>query len=96
MAIGPIGNAIYVNQQMATVASEQTAMQNKFDLQAAVAMATTQDKNAEVTEVRPTEENQEVDADREHTKQEAEQENRRGEKNKDKEQVKVHILDVKV
>jgi len=34
MAIsGPIGNAIYVNQQTATVASEKNSLQNRVELQ---------------------------------------------------------------
>ncbi len=96
MAIGPIGNTIYVNQQMATVASEQTAMQNKFDLQAAAAMVATQEKEKEVGEIRPTEENQEVDADREHTKEQAKQENERKNRSSSDENTSIHILDVKV
>jgi len=44
MAIGPIGSAIYVNQQMASVAGEQTAQQNKFDLQNLAAAAIANDK----------------------------------------------------
>lgn len=77
MAIGPVGNAIYVNQQMASVASEKTALQNRFELQNVAANALANDKQKEVEEVRPTEENHEVDPDREHQKHEADDEQKR-------------------
>lgn len=101
MALGPIGNAIYVNQQMATVASEKNAILSRFELQALAAATAAQQEKKEIEEVRPTEENHGVDADREHTKEQAEQEERRSpheEKNEEEQKpVKpLHILDVKV
>ena len=75
MAIGPVGNAIYVNQQMANVASDKNAALNRFDLQNVAASDAANAKKKEVEEVRPTEKNHEVDPDREHQKQEAESEN---------------------
>ena len=102
MAIGPVGNAIYVNQQMATVASEKNAQQNRFELQNLAAAAATNEKETEVQEVRPTEENHMVDPDREHTKEEAEQEMKReehekeGEEEEKKETPPIHRLDIKV
>jgi hypothetical protein len=77
MAIGPVGNAIYVNQQMASVASEKNAVHNRFELQNVAANAITNDKQKEVDEVRPTEENHEVDPDREHQKHESDDELKR-------------------
>lgn len=102
MAIGPIGNAIYVNQQMASVASEQNAILNRFELQALAAAAASKEEKQEIEEVRPTEENHGVDPDREHTKEQAEQDERRPqhkEEENDKEQTPskpLHILDIKV
>jgi hypothetical protein len=101
MAIGPVGNTIYVNQQMATVASEKNAILNRFELQALAAASAAQEKKEEIEEVRPTEENHGVDPDREHTKEQAEQEERRSpheEKNDESEPPlkPLHILDVKV
>ena len=102
MAVGPVGNAIYVNQQMATVASEKNAQQNRFELQNLAAAAATNEKEAEVQEVRPAEENHMIDPDREHTKEEAEQEMKRekhekeGEEEEKKETPPVHRLDIKV
>lgn len=101
MAIGPIGNTIYVNQQMASVASDKNAQLNRFELQALAAQVIMQDQEKEVLEVRPTEENHAVDPDREHTKEQAEQEERRSEDHENassqKEESKpLHILDIKV
>jgi outer membrane biosynthesis protein TonB len=99
--IGPIGGAIYVNQQMASVASEKNAVLNRFELQALAASSAAQAEKKEIEEVRPTEENQGVDPDREHTKEQAEQEERRPahheEAGEDKKPQKpLHLLDIKV
>jgi uncharacterized membrane protein YqiK len=101
MALGPIGNTIYVNQQMASVASEKNAILNRFELQMVAAANATQEKQAEIEEVRPTEENQGVDADREHTKEQADQEEKRSPKEEKAQEEeppakRLHILDVKV
>jgi hypothetical protein len=101
MAIGPIGNTIYVNQQMATVASEKTALLNRFELQALAAATASQEAKKEIEEVRPTEKNHGVDPDREHTKEQAEQEERRFEQKEEVPESEVppgplHILDIKV
>ncbi|HEX5330725.1 hypothetical protein [Sulfuricurvum sp.] len=102
MAIGPIGNAIYVNQQMASVASEKNALLNRFELQALAAATASQVAKQEVEEVRPAEGNHGVDPDREHTKEQAEQEERRPEHKEETSEenptpVKsLHILDIKV
>lgn len=98
MAIGPIGNTIYVNQQMATVASEKNVILNRFELQSLAAASASQEVRNEIEEVRPTEENQGVDPDREHTKEQAEQEERRPqhEEQKEEEPTPLHLLDIKV
>ena len=99
--IGPIGGAIYVNQQMASVASEKTALLNRVELQALAATAASQEAKREIEEVRPAEENQAVDPDREHTKEQAEQEEKRS-KHKEEEvehaavKKPLHLLDIKV
>ena len=101
MAIGLVGNAIYVNQQTASVSSLQNAHNNRVEFQNMVAQAAAQEKEKEVIEVRPTEENQEVNPDREHEKNEADQETARNKKRKQPEEEKessppLHILDIKV
>ncbi len=80
MAIGPIGNAIYVNQMTANATAMQNAHNNRIDFQNMVAQAAANEKDEKVLEVRPTEENQEVDPDREHQRDEADRENQRSEK----------------
>lgn len=102
MAVGLVGNAIYVNQQTPSVASVQNAHNNRVDFQNMVAQSIVQEKEEEVAEVRPTEENHEVDPEREHQKNEADQESARkkGEKEpadeEPKSQKPLHILDIKV
>lgn len=80
MAVGPIGNAIFVNQQTASVSSVVGNNNNRFDLQNVAAQATVNEKDEKVLEVRPTEENHEVDPDREHQRDEADRETARSEK----------------
>ena len=80
MSIGPIGNAIFVNQMTANASSIQNAHNNRVDFQNMVAQAAANEKDEKVLEVRPTEENQEVDPDREHQKDEADEQSKRSEK----------------
>ncbi len=103
MAIGPVGNAIYVNQQTASVASVANSHNNRVEFQNMAAQVAAQEKEKEVIEVRPTEENHEINPDREHEKNEADQESARSkkrEKTDEDESVEVekplHILDIKV
>lgn len=101
MAIGPVGNAIYVNQQMASVASDKNVQLNRFELQALAAQVIMQDEEKEIQEVRPTEENQQVDSDREHAKEQAEQEEKRSKHEENEatapeESPPLHLLDIKV
>ena len=103
MAIGPVGNTIYVNQQTASVASVANSHNNRVEMQNMMAQAAAQEKEKEVLEVRPAEENHEVDPDREHQKNMSDQETDRNEKQKkledDEEQedeIPLHRLDIKV
>ena len=102
MAIGAIGNAIFANQMTANVSSVQNAHNNRVDFQNMVAQAATQEKDEKVLEVRPTEENHEVDPDREHQKNEADQETARSKHDKDEDEDEkedefpLHKLDIKV
>ncbi|MBC8237484.1 MAG: hypothetical protein H8E76_04555 [Helicobacteraceae bacterium] len=103
MAIGPIGNAIYVNQQTASVASVQNSHANRVDMQNMFAQAAANEKDEKVLEVRPAEENHEIDPDREHQKNEADQESKRNKKKEEDAQTKkettstpLHKLDIKV
>ena len=101
MAIGPVGNAIFTNQMTASVSSVANSHNNRVDFQNMVAQATIQEKDEKVLEVRPAEENHEVDPDREHEKNEADQENARSEHNEAPDENKedefpVHKLDITV
>lgn len=103
MAVGLVGNTIYVNQQTPSVSLVATAHNNRVDFQNMVAQVAAQEKEQEVLEVRPMEENHEVDPDREHTKNEADQETKMAKKreketeNEEKESGHpLHILDIKV
>ncbi|DAB28925.1 MAG TPA: hypothetical protein CFH84_12310 [Sulfurimonas sp. UBA12504] len=103
MAVGLVGNTIYVNQQTPSVSAVVIAHNNRVDFQNMVAQVAAQEKEQEVLEVRPTEENQKIDPDREHTKNEADQETEMTKKreketeNEEKEnEHPLHILDIKV
>ncbi|MFA6192695.1 MAG: hypothetical protein WC665_10130 [Sulfurimonas sp.] len=102
MAIGAIGNTIYVNQQTATVSSVQGNFQNRLDLQNVAAQAIVNEEEKIILELRPAEGNHEVDADREHQRDEADRENKRNKKDQEskteeKEAVfSEHKLDIKV
>ena len=102
MAIGPIGNTIFVNQMTANATALQNAHNNRVDFQNMVAQAAANEKDEKVLEVRPAEENHEVDPDREHEKNEAEQQNARSEHEEDSDEqpqdseFPVHKLDITV
>ena len=86
MAIGAVGNTIYVNQQTASVASVANSHNNRVDFQNMLAQELAQEKEKKVLEVRPAEQNHEVDPDREHEKNEADQENQRSESDEEDEE----------
>jgi len=99
MALGPVANAVFVNQQTASVASVQGNQNNRFDLQNVAAQAEVNKQDEKVLEVRPAEENHEVDEDREHQRDEADRENARSEKDEgdgDEEPQSPFKLDIKV
>ncbi|MFK5938754.1 MAG: hypothetical protein QM497_10220 [Sulfurimonas sp.] len=100
MAVGPIGSAIFTNQMTPVATALQNAHNNRVDFQNMVAQAAANEKDEKVLEVRPTEENQEVDADREHTRDEADRENQRNKKQENEEEETqyqpIHKLDIKV
>ena len=99
MAIGPVGNAVFANQMTANVSSVQNAHNNRVDFQNMIAQAAANEKDEKVLEVRPTEENHEVDEDREHTRDEADRETKRNKKEEEFEEDKpqmLHKLDITV
>ena len=100
MALDAVGSTIYVNQQMASVASEHNARMGRDEMQHVAAGIAMSQEEKEVIEVRPAEENKEIDEDREHQRQESEEEQKRSpKKNHDthKEDEKpIFHLDIKV
>ena len=99
MSVGAVGSAIFTNQMTPAVSATQNAHQNRVDFQNMVAQAAVQEKDEKVLEVRPAEENQEVDEDREHTRDEADRENQRSEKQEEEEgesEESIYKLDITV
>nr|WP_275855286.1 hypothetical protein [Sulfurimonas sp. MAG313] len=96
MSIGPIGSAIYANQQMASVAGEQNAQQNKFELQNLAAAAILNDKDKEVQEVRPTEETKESNEDAQNKQEHQDKEKEKKDSDDKKDTPPLHKLDIKV
>jgi Zn-finger nucleic acid-binding protein len=72
MAISPLTNIIYINQNMNVAASVQNMEFNRFDIQQMAAQALTNEKEKIVEETRPPEETHAIDPDREHERKEAE------------------------
>jgi len=100
MSVGAIGSAIFTNQMTPVASSAANAHNNRVDFQNMVAQAAVNEKDEKVLEVRPAEENQEVDEDREHTRDEADRETERNSKKDDEEEASegepIHKLDIKV
>ncbi|WP_457746400.1 hypothetical protein [Sulfurimonas sp.] len=102
MAVGSIGGAILVNQMTPAATSVQNAHNNRIDFQNMAAQAAVQAKEKEVEEVRPAEESHAIDPDREHQKQEADEETKRNPKQEKDEDIDkdatppLHKLDIKV
>lgn len=103
MSVGAIGSAIFTNQMTPVATATQNAHNNRIDFQNMVAQAAVNEKDEKVLEVRPTEENQEVDANKEHTRDEADRENKRNKKEEEEEEEEeqtehksLHKLDIKV
>lgn len=101
-SVSPVGSAIFVNQMTPAAASIQNGHNNRVDFQNMIAQTLTNEKDEKVLEVRPTEDNQEVDPDREHQKDEAERETKRAKKREREEEEDapaeelVHHLDIRV
>jgi len=106
MAVTPLGNVVVVNQMTPAATSLQNAHTNRVDIQNFAAQVAANEKKREIEEVRPTEENHKVDPDREHQRQEADEELSEQSKKKrqahpphsleDEESHSTHILDIKV
>jgi len=107
MAVSPIGGVTLVNQMTPAVTPVQGGQYTRFELQNIAAQAAVNEKQKEIEEMRPAEENHGIDPDREHTRQEADEEMSRANKKPkkvqktQKEALKEshegeHLLDIKV
>jgi len=74
MAVTPLGNTIFINQNVNMVSNKVADVQNRFDLQNLAAASLASDEKQEVSEVRPTEETYKIDPQNEHEKQKGRQE----------------------
>ena len=73
MAISPLTNIIFVNQNMNVASAIQNMQFNRYDVQNAAAQAIVNEKEKSIEETRPAEETMEIDPEREHTRQEAQE-----------------------
>jgi len=100
MGIGPIGSAIFTNQMTPAATHVQNAQNNRIDFQNMAAQAAVNEKEEEVLDVRPAEENQEVNEDKDHTRDEADRESKRNKKEEDDEDEapseSIHTLDITI
>jgi len=71
MAVSPLTNIVFINQNMHVVAGVQTAQFNRYDLQNLAAQTLVNEKEKIVEEVRPVEGAYKVDPDREHERKRA-------------------------
>ena len=71
MAVSPLTNIVFINQNMHVAAGVQTAQFNRYDLQNLAAQTLVNEKEKIVEEVRPIEELEKIDPDREHEHQKA-------------------------
>jgi len=74
MPVSPLGNQIFINQNMSVASHTQAQHQGKIDFQTVLNVQEFQDKEKKVEETRPAEENEKIDPDREHEKKRQEQE----------------------
>ena len=104
MAIGPLGNAIFINQNMHIPASQQTDQLNRYEIQNFFANEILKDKDKVIQEVRPTEEGHKISPDKEQPKEQEKKEQEKEEhKRAPKEESEplsatphLHLLDIKV
>ena len=80
MAISPLSNIIFVNQNMNVASAIQNMQFNRYDVQNAAAQSIVNEKEKTIEETRPTEETMQIDPEREHTRQEAESQERERER----------------
>ena len=68
MSMGVIGSAVYVNQQIVDVASLQNGYNSRIEFQHIMAQVIANEKEQEISDIRPAEENHKVDPDKQYQK----------------------------
>lgn len=76
MAVTPLGNSNFINQNAPVVSQVHANQQARFDMQALMASELATQQNEEIKEVRPMEESYKIDPEKEHERQKNEQEAR--------------------
>ena len=100
--IGPIGNTIFVNQQVPYVSSTVGDVNARIELQNVMAQHIVNEEEKKIQEVREPEESHKVDPDREHQRQEKDQEAQNRKKAAEQKEEEppqtppLHKLDIKV
>lgn len=74
MAVTPLGNTNFINQNAPVVSQVHANQQARFDMQALLAAELATQQNEEIKEVRPMEESYKIDPEKEHERQKNEQE----------------------
>ena len=74
MAVTPLGNSNFINQNAPVVSQVHANQQARFDMQALMAAELATQQNEEIKEVRPMEESYKIDPEKEHERQKSEEE----------------------
>ena len=74
MAVTPLGNTNFINQNAPVVSQVHANQQARFDMQALLAAELATQQNEEIQEVRPMEESYKIDPEKEHERQKSEEE----------------------
>ena len=74
MAVTPLGNSNFINQNAPVVSQVYANQQARFDMQALMTSELATQQNEEIKEVRPMEESYKIDPEKEHERQKSEEE----------------------
>lgn len=73
MAVTPLGNSNFINQNAPVVSQVYANQQARFDMQALMTSELATQQNEEIKEVRPMEESYKIDPEKEHERQKSEE-----------------------
>ncbi|MBR8462235.1 hypothetical protein KDE12_05105 [Campylobacter sp. faydin G-105] len=109
MSVSPLGNSTFINQNAPVASAVQSNHQARFDLQSAMTEQIAQEKDKQITQLRPTEETYKIDPQHEHEKKKQEQQeslaqNLENNTNEDSDEnepnldsiIQTHHLDIKI